>query len=304
MKRKIEYLALVLVILAVGSYLYFKRTDQVHYDIPRLEKIDASTVTSLEIVSGTGSVTLTRKGTEWALSPAGHPADAQKVRRMLHDISTLTLTDLVSDSKNYDRYELGGKDRVTVKAHAGSTLVRQFAVGKTAPTSRHTYVMLPGDASVYQAMDSFRADFQGDGASFRLRKVLSFPMDGITKVSVRKGEVRQAYSRQAPPGKPGKPVAWVNAAGREASRPDMDLLVSSLSSLECSGFLDNLKKGGMGTPEAVITLTGDREHSLSIYPKTDAGTPLTSSGYDSVFTLQEYQLDALLKAVDKLAGVP
>jgi len=302
MKRKIEYVALVLVIVAVGSYLYFKRTDRVHYDIPRLEEIDARAVTSLEISSWGGSVTLSRRGGEWVLSPSGYPADAQKARKLLHDVAALTLTDLVSDSKNYDRYDLGEKDRITVKAHAGARVLRQFVVGKTAPTSRHTYVMLPGNPSVYQAMDSFREDFQGDGASFRLRKVLGFSMDGITKVSVRAGSAEAAYSRQVSPDKPGKPAAWVNGSGKEASRPDMDLLVSSLSSLECSGFLDHLEKGGLGAPVAVVTLTGDREHSLSIYPETSGGVPLTSSGYDSVFTLQDYQLDAIRKAVDKLAG--
>jgi hypothetical protein len=302
MKGKKEYLILLVIILAVGAYLCFKRTDQVHYQIPALKEIDAKAVTSIRIAAGGQVVTLEKKDSGWTIAPAGFPADTQKAQKMLYDIKALTLTDLVSDSKNYSRYDLGDNDRIGVKAYAGTRIVRQFDVGKVAPSSRHTFVMLPGDANVYQAKDAFREDFQGSAASFRNRKVLGFVMDDIKTVSITRGAATTTLTRQVPGGKPGKPAAWFDGAGRETSKPDMDLLISSLSSLECSEFLDALKKADLGSPTVTVTLTGKDGYSLSLYPKKDARTPATSSGTSYVFTLQDYQMDALQKAIDKLSA--
>lgn len=304
MKGKKEYLILLVIIALVGSYLYFRRTDQVNYQIPRLGEIDVRTVTSLQISSGGKGVTLTGKDRAWTIDPAGYPADFQKVQKMLHDIRTLTLTDMVSDSKNYSRYDLEEADRITVKAYAGDRLVREVHVGKAAPSSRHTYVMLPGDFKVYQAKDSFRDDFLGNAASFRDRKVLGFVMDDVKKVCIMKGTRAVTLTREVPEDKPGAPALWKSASGKEASKPDMDLLVSTLSALECTSFLDSLKKADLGSPSAVVTLFGDKDYSFTLYPKKDAVTPLTSSGSDYVFTLQDYQLEAIRKAADKLAQTP
>jgi hypothetical protein len=304
MKRKIEYLLLAAVIVLLGSYLYFKRTDQVHYQIPQLKAMDADAVTSIVVTSVGQSVTLNRKDRAWTIGTAGFPADRQKAQKMLHDVKTLTLTDLVSDSKNYSRYDLGENDRITVKAYAGSSLVRQFDVGKVASSNRQTYVMIPGDANVYQAKAGFREDFQGNVESFRDRKVLSFMMEDIRKVSISKGSASVALTRQVPGEKPGKPAVWVDGKGKEASKSDMDLLVSSLSSLECSEFLGDLKKTDLGSPAATVTLTGDREYSFSLYAKKGDKTPATSSGSGYVFGMQEYQREAIGKAIDKLVKAP
>jgi hypothetical protein len=304
LKGKKEYLILLVIIALVGTYLYFRRTDQVNYQIPQLPKVEANAVTSIQVSSGGKSVTLTGRERAWTIDPAGYPADFQKVQRMLHDIRALELTDMVSDSKNYDRYDLGTDGKITVKAYAGERIVRQFDVGKAAPSSRHTYVMLPGDPNVYQAKDSFREDFQGDAAAFRDSAVLAIAMDDIKKVSVASGSRTVALTRTAPANKPGAPAVWLSASGKEASKSDMDLLVSSLSSLECSAFLDTLKKADLGSPSESVTLTGDKDYSFSVYPNKDIGTPLASSGSDYVFTLQDSQIEAIRKAVEKLSKTP
>jgi hypothetical protein len=304
LKGKKEYLIPLVIIALVASYLYFRRTDQVNYQLPQLAAVDIKAVTSIQVSSGGQNVTIKGKDRAWTIEPAGYPADFLKVQKMLHDIGALELTDMVSDSKNYSRYDLGPDGRITVKAYAGERLVRQFDVGKVAPSSRHTYVMLPGDPRVYQAKDSFRDDFQGTATSFRDRKVLGFVMDDVRKATITMGARSVTLTRSTPEDKPGAPAVWVSAAGKEASKSDMDLLVSTLSSLECSAFLDALKKADLGSPTATVTLTGGTDYTFSAYPKKGAVTPLASSGSDYVFTLQDYQLDAILKALEKLSKTP
>jgi hypothetical protein len=300
MKKKIEIVVLLAVILGLGAYLHFRRADQVNYEVPKLGTIEAGTITAMELASGGQSVSLARKGKDWVVESSGFPADPLKVEKVLQGIRSLTLTDLVSDSKNYNRYDLGDKDRVTVKAYAGTKVLRHIHVGKAAPSSRHTFVMIPGDMNVYQAKEVFREDFQGDAASFRDRKVLSFAMDDITKVSIVKGKASVTLTRQAPRDEPGKPAIWTNAAGGEIPKGDMDLLVSNLSSLECSAFLDDLDMASLTSPEITVTLMGASEHTFSLYPKREGRTPAVTSSSSSVFTLPDYRLEGIRKAIEPM----
>lgn len=302
MKKKIEIVILLAVILGLGAYLLLKRTDRVHYEVPELHKVDTAAITSIEISSAGQGVLLTRKGKDWTVGPEGFPADSRKVEKMLRSISALTLTDLVSDSKNYGRYELGDKEKVTVKASEGTRVIRQVDIGKAAPSGRHAFVMVPGDGNVYQAVEVYREDFQGNEASFRDRRVLSFPVDDIARVSIVTGRTTAVLTKQEPKDKPGTPASWVDKAGREAPKDEVDLLLSSLSSLECSEFLDDLKKESLVSPEVTITLTGSSEHTFSLYSKREGRTPAVSSGSPYVFTLQDYRLEAIRKAANQMMG--
>ena len=59
---------------------------------------------------------------------------------MLSAIENLTLTALVSESKNYNLYDLNEEKRINVKAWQGENLKRDVDLGKTASSFRHTFV--------------------------------------------------------------------------------------------------------------------------------------------------------------------
>lgn len=302
MKGKKEYIVLLIIILGLVTYLYFKRTDQLHYAIPRLAAVDAKGITAIELTQKGETVRLAKKGNAWYIEPEGFPADSSKVDKMLEVIGSLTLTDMVSESKNYARYELGDKERVTVKAYTGTGLSRRFDIGKTAPTSRHTFVMIPKNGKVYQARDSFREYFILGAAGLRDKKVLSFTQGDIRTVSIRKAGRVVTLTRtgpkpadKTPAGEPG----WVDAAGKEVSKLDADAVVSSLSDLECAGYLDDLSKNSLGSPDLTVTLTGAKDYALSLHAKQGDVMPVTSSGSAYVFTLADYQLDNIRKSAEK-----
>jgi hypothetical protein len=66
-------------------------------------------------------------------------------QEMLDTLGGLTLTALVSESKNYALYELDDAQKANVKAWQGDQLKRDVDVGKAAPSFRHTFVRLAGD---------------------------------------------------------------------------------------------------------------------------------------------------------------
>ncbi len=301
MKGRKEYLVLIAIILVLVTYLYFKRTDQLHYAIPQLSAVDSKNLTRIELTAKGETVAVSKKGGVWCIEPKGYPADPSKVEKMLGIIGSLTLTDMVSDTENFARYELGDKDKITVKAYAGTEVSRRFDVGKAAPTSRHTFVRLPESRKVYQARDSFRDVFLLNAAGLRDRKVLSFGQDVIRKMSIAKGSRVITLTRSG--SKPDE-AGWIDARGREVPKPDADAILSSLYDLECAGYPDGLTKAGLGAPDLTVTLSGTKDYTLSLYAKQGDTFPATSSGSAYVFTLADYQLDNIRKSAEKLFKKP
>ncbi len=311
MKGWKEYLALFLIIAGLGGYLYFRHTDQVNYRMPKLDAVDSKNISRIVIVSRGNSITLNRKDSVWLMEPGSLAADTAKVEKILNRISGLQLTDLVSESRSYSRYEMDEMNRISVSAYEGATMVRRFDIGKTAPSSRHTFVMVQGDANVYQARDSFRDDFTSDASALRDRKVLSFAPDGIRRVTIAKtGSQAVTITRQDEPANPAgtdekqpAPVTrWTDGTGREIPANDVISLVTSLSTLECGQYMDDREKDKMGTPEVTITMSGAKDYTLSLFPKDGNRIPAISSGSPSVFTLPEYRQDGIVKNIEMLTG--
>ena len=106
MKIKKEYCILVLLIVLLSIYLIFKKTDRNHYEIPKLPVIATNTVTKIEIIKPDSTIVLNKKDPDWLIAPHDYPADPDRIKKMLKAIKKIILTNMVSESKNYNRYNL------------------------------------------------------------------------------------------------------------------------------------------------------------------------------------------------------
>ncbi len=157
MKIKKEMIVLALVIIALSAYLALRRTDRTHYALPEISPVDKKQISRLEISKAGYSAVLVREQDRWYLEDGHYPVEPAKADRMLDEVSDLTLTALVSESKSYERYGLDPAEALEISAWAGKTRVRSFAVGRTASTYRHTFVRLADDPRVYHAIGNMGA---------------------------------------------------------------------------------------------------------------------------------------------------
>ncbi len=312
MKLKKEYIILIVIIIALSGYLYLRQTDSVHYQVPELGGIDTKEVTRIEIASTGTVLTLTKKDESWFIAPEEWPADTAKVENMLTVFKDLTITDLVSESKNYLRYELDDENKISVKAYAGETVIREFAAGKTAPTNRHTFVMLPGDDKVYQANGDFRKKFETTAADLRDRRVLAFTKDEIRTVRIASAGkditlTREEVAGEAAPGQAEgapKTIQWKDAGGTIVENARVDKLLGSLNSLDCEDYLQDRTIPELGSAETQIVLTAEKDYSLSLYKKEADRRPASSSGSSYVFSLPESRLEGIEQALAGLTDTP
>ena len=138
MKIKKEYIILVLIIAGLCVYLFIRSSDHTFYQLPHLAKLEQQDIAKIEILKQGNSIVLKKRDNQWYLEPAGYLADKNKVNTMLSALDALTLTALVSESKDYNRYDLNDEKRITVKAWQQDMLKRNFDIGNRLLVS--TYI--------------------------------------------------------------------------------------------------------------------------------------------------------------------
>jgi hypothetical protein len=318
MKVKIEYAMLLIVIVALGLYLFFRDTDRATYTLPDLPAVKTGDLTKIEIQKGDQIVVLTRGDDGWQVSPGDYPADVSRITPMLDALAELQVTALVSESRNYARYELDETRQIRVSAFNGDNAVRNVLIGKAADTWRHTHIRLSDDPNVYHARGNFRQDFDQSVESLRDKTVLAFKKDDVTEFAIETGDrrivLRKSNSPQpekgdAAPTEAGSEKAdapeWTTADGQTVAKETVDRLLTDLSGLKCRAYLTDRAKADFTDPAYRISIGSSETALLEVFaPADDTATemPARSSLRNEPFTLADFDVDPVKDFLSALDG--
>ena len=326
MKIKKEYIILVFIIIALSVYLYIRKTDRTLYELPELPQVNEKELTKLEITKGKTAMVLNKKDDKWYIAPAEYPTDAGKISDMLKAIKDFELTALVSESENYNRYELDEDQKINVKASQGGNLKMDIDVGKTASSFRHTFVRPAGEDRVFHARGNLKNAFDVTVDSLRDKVVLNLKPDDIQKLSVKKDQQSLSFTRvQAPvevkapateqnttekntdASPPAPKQIWQASDGQPVNESALNQLLNAVANLRCETFIEDRKKEEYTSPLFSLELKGVQDYSLSIFAKAaedDSNHPAVSSGSKYPFQLSQSQVDRIMKAPAELLQTP
>lgn len=316
MKLKKEYLILILIIAALAAYLLMRSFDRTHYQLPEIARLDPGGITRIEISQKADSIVLQKKDNQWHLEPAGYLADTNRVETMLKVLETFSLTALISEAKDYSRYDLDAEKRIGVRAWLGDALQRSFDIGKAAPSFRHTFVRLEGDDRVFHASDNFRSKFDLTADSLRDKNVLAFNAADIQEIQIAADQASLKLVRSevpvgaeaSPPEKadaappPAVKFEWKSSDGKEGNHPNINRLLTILSSLKCADYINDRRKDSFSAPIYVVRLKGIQQYQLDIFAKLQKDAenyPALSSTTDDPFFLSESQVQQIMKDPDE-----
>ncbi len=311
MKVKKEYIMLAVVIIALTVYLVMRSSDRTQYRLPDVPQAAAKDISRLQITRGQTTIVINKKDDKWYIAPDEFPADANKVKDMLNAVEKLTLTALVSESKNYNLYDLNEDKKLNVKAWQGEDLKRDVDLGKTASSFRHTFVRPAGDERVFHARGNFKNNFDFSVDDLRDKLVLALNPADIKLIQVIKDQQTLTISKsQAPvvvdnteaekksdPGPGAKKSAWQAADGRPVEETAVNQLLNAVSDLRCEKFIIDRQKEDFTSPLFTLQLKGGQEYSLTIFAKTaekDTDFPAVSSGSNYPFLLSGSLVDSIL----------
>ncbi|UCH20932.1 MAG: DUF4340 domain-containing protein [Deltaproteobacteria bacterium] len=314
MKIKKEYIILAAVIVGLALYLYFRKNERALYQLPELFQVSAKDISKIEIDKADGKIVLKKAGDTWYVIPRDYPADTSRIKGITSTLEKLTLTAMVSESKNYTRYDLNPDKKISVKAWAGEELRREFDIGKDVRSSRHTFVKLAGDDRIYHAQDNFRNKFDRSAGDFRDKTVLSFTSSNVREIRITTGDQVLTFNRtQAPLEKDAagdkdqsslkERKIWQSADGREGDESRLNKLLSTLSNLTCEDYIEDRKKEDFTDPIYLIQLKGEKDYSLSIFAKlnnADGNYPAVSSENNYPFLLPEWKAKDVMPTSEEI----
>ena len=317
MKLKKELFILVAVIIGLSVYLFVRKQDRALYDLPKLPPVAGSEITRIEITGPRSNLVLNRDDKGWSIGDQKVAASKSKVQQMIDTIEDLALTELISTSGDNVRYDLTPDKKIQVKAWTGDTLVREFDIGKTAPSFRHTFVRIADNPNVYNARDNFRSKFDQELADLRDMQVLSFPVSEIQQVQVTRGseslllERRESALEQST-SEPTDEAAtapvkaeliWQTAEGVKANQARLDSFLTTLSQLNCDSYVAERSKEDFSSPVYHIRVKGAQDYELAIFGKLgeDADKhPAISSQNAYPFYLPDWQVKNLTPEFSEL----
>ena len=323
---KKEYIVLVVIIALAIVYLAVHKTNRSQYQLPEIPEMDSKAISKLEIAGPDETIVLNRKDNRWYIAPQEYLADDEAVEPMLDAIDDLTLTALVSETKSFVRYDLHEEKKITVRAWAGSTMEREFEMGKAAPTYQHTFVHLPDDLNIYHARGNFRYKFEKTPDKLRDKTVLSFEKEQAQRILLARGEDSEELifkpvaaeesedkaaeeadeTEETVDAEPPEPeMAWQTPEGKSAEKTDVDALLILLAELKCESYIDDKTKEDFKSPGPAyrLELSGAEDASLSIFDKVDEDAddhPGISSESDYPFFLSETRAKSITEKIDKL----
>jgi len=318
MKIKKEYIIILAVILGLSLYLSLRRSDRLSYELPRLPAVAKTDISKIEITKKGAAVILNKGNGCWNIGPQEYPADTDKVTNMLGIIENLALTAMVSESRDYSRYQLDDEHKITVKAWSSERIKREFDIGKVAPSYRHTFVRLRGNDYVYHARENFRPTFDLGVEDLRDKQVLAFDAADIQKIQLMINGRSLVCTRLATPSaadqepavkssSPKEEVVWENPEGGRCDEAKLNRLLATLSNLRCESYIDATKKGDLTDPMYRIELKGAKDYHLSIFAKAEGdekGYPAISSENSYPFLLSEGRVKSLMKAPEEMQEKP
>jgi hypothetical protein len=324
MKLKKENLILLLIIAALSAYLLMHSRNQTHYELPRPAQADSQQIDRLVVTKNGQDFELNKKDEQWTVGPKAYAADSVKVKNMVKAAVDLTITDLISESGSYERYDLTDDKKIDIQAFAGGKMVRNFSVGKAAPTYQHTFVQLADNPKIYNARGQLNHIFDHTVSNLRDLTVLSFDKDAIAEMAIEKGSQSLTLTKkEIPPEEKAQPSdeekaeekkdadtqpqpQWQGPDGKPADQSTVQRLVADLSNFKCNAFMDDdaAKDLKDKTPRWTLTLkAGEKNHSLSVFDNPDSEAAefqaLSSSG-PYAFTIAKSKEESIEKTIDKL----
>lgn len=315
-RMKKEYAILLVIIILLVVFLLFQGKDKMHYQAPELEAIKLEDIDKIDIKKNDVAIQLVKKDEKWVIATQNFPTDPEKIKKITDVVTTLSLTELISKTKNYSMYDLSNDKAIQVIVYQKEKVLRDFQVGKRSGTYGHTFVKIKDDENVYHALGAFQPDFDVKPNDLRDKSVLKFDPNEISSLEVQKDGQTYLFTKnvktppaaeppQTDPGKekkedadktktddnaektpitttpePPKPeeISWTMPDGQKGDNVRMDGLINQLAELSCQDFIEGKTKEDFKdqVPVFKVKFKGSKDYELLVFARP--GKPVETTG--------------------------
>ena len=307
MKIKKEYIILILVMAALVIYISLRKDSRIRYEIPVVAEIAAEEISGINISADGKEIKIKKENDKWLIGPENFPADSNKIRKMINFLKKPVLVTVVSESKDYMRYGLDEKKRITVNVLSGEKGLRSVEIGNPANVQNHTFIRLGNDTTVYHAREELRDIFTTDLDNIRDKNVISFKIDEVEEVSFSGDDIKWTFTRKAvisdEDNKESRAFQWEGEYEVKVEHTRMVAILDEIAGIKCPGYIYDINAEVLDNPAYVIRVRDKDEHTLTVYPKKEDDYRAVSSDNPSPFYLYAWRIDNIREKFQEISGV-
>jgi len=295
-------LALVLVLVGLGAYIYFVESKKPAPGTTTNEKVfagvEAGQVNELRITANGQTSVLVKKDAGWQMTePEATDADVTEASSLATNIASLEQTRVVDENAtDLTPYGLAApKITIGFKAEGGKS--GEVQLGDKTPTAGDVYAIMPGSKKVFLVSSYLETTFDKKPFDLRDKRIVKFERDKVDALEVTRGKDSIRMTRKDSEWKAERPVA-----GR-GDYSNIEGLLTRLSTAGMSEIVEgnatDLKKFGLDKPAATIAIGTGSSQAVLEMSEADGKVYARDKSRPMVFTIDSTLADDLKKPFDQ-----
>ena len=223
-----------------------------------LLKFDREKVDGIDVSAGGKTIAIAKDGGDWKLTkPVQTKADFGSVEGLVGRLQTAQMKSIAADQASPADLKKYGLDKpeATVNLNIGSSRATLLLGGKASDNT--VYARDASKPAVVTVESSLVDDLKKDADSYRRKDLFEFRPFNATHIEMSRNGQTIVLDRVK--GQNDKPDTWkrVSPAAADVDKEKMDGLLSKLSNMRASSFVDSTAKTGLDKPALTITVKFD-----------------------------------------------
>ena len=223
-----------------------------------LLKFDREKVDGIDVSAGGKTIAIAKDGGDWKLTkPVQTKADFGSVEGLVGRLQTAQMKSIAADQASPADLKKYGLDKpeATVNLNIGSSRATLLLGGKASDNT--VYARDASKPAVVTVDSSLVDDLKKDADSYRRKDLFEFRPFNATHIEMSRNGQTIVLDRVK--GQNDKPDTWkrVSPAAADVDKEKMDGLLSKLSNMRASSFVDSTAKTGLDKPALTITVKFD-----------------------------------------------
>jgi len=267
-------------------------------------KFERDKVDGIDVTADGKALQFAKDNTDWKLTqPLQARADYGSVEGLIGRLQTTAMKSLVADNASPADLKKYGLDKpaVTVELKMGSARAT-FAVGGKA--EGNTVYARDVSKTAVVTVDGMLADELKKGAGeYRRKDVFEFRPFNATRLEITRGSQTVAFEKVKGDGKDAVDKWKRVSPAADADKDKMDSLLSRLSNMRATAFVDASAKTGLDQPVMIVSAKFDdgKKEERVTFGKAGADVYVSKPGEPGAAKVDATDLTEATKTLDELS---
>jgi uncharacterized protein DUF4340 len=268
-------------------------------------KFDREKVDGIDVTANGKTLTVAKEGSDWKITkPVQTKADFGSVEGLVGRLQSVQMKSIVADNPppaDLKKYGLD-KPEATVNLSAGSARATLLVGGKAADNT--VYARDASRLAVVTVESALLEDLKKSADDYRRKDIFEFRPFNANRIELTRNNQTVVLERVKGQGD-NAPDTWrrVSPSAKDVEREQSDNLLSKLSNIRASSFVDSAAKTGLDKPALTVSVKFDdsKKEEKVTFGQAGSDVYVSRSGEPGAAKIDAADFNDAIKSLDELS---